>query len=158
MTRTRRQRLGASSSRAAVWLALAGLLGCAQTRRVAREEETSGRPAPAKRSSEAQKAPSAPRDQRRAAEGQPPVPAQPEKLLSQEGTRRLHEALSAKGYLRDGSGDALDGATSAALRRFQTDEGLAATGFPDRETLRQLGLDPRQVYRTEEKVREEQGR
>jgi hypothetical protein len=57
-------------------------------------------------------------------------------------------ALADRGLLaRPSGGDTLDDAASAALRRFQADEGLAATGFPDRETLRRLGLSPAEVYR-----------
>jgi hypothetical protein len=47
-------------------------------------------------------------------------------------------------------GEELDGRVSAALRTLQRQEGLAATGFPDRETLRKLGLDPSDVYRNAE--------
>jgi hypothetical protein len=40
---------------------------------------------------------------------------------------------------------ALDRATVEALRKFQADRSLAKTGFPDRETVRQLGLEPKEV-------------
>ena len=40
--------------------------------------------------------------------------------------------------------------TSRALRKFQESEELAATGFPDRETLQQLGVDPERAYGREE--------
>ena len=35
-----------------------------------------------------------------------------------------------------------------ALRTFQESQGLAATGFPDHETLRKLGIDPKKVDQT----------
>jgi peptidoglycan hydrolase-like protein with peptidoglycan-binding domain len=80
-------------------------------------------------------------------EGRPAVSASPEGLMNPGSARSIQEALRGKGYLDDVSGQ-LDVATSAALRRFQKDQGLAVTGAPDRESLRQLGVDPNSVYRT----------
>ena len=40
----------------------------------------------------------------------------------------------------------VDKPASAALRKFQAEQKLAETGFPDRETLRRLGIDPEQAY------------
>jgi hypothetical protein len=76
------------------------------------------------------------------------VPSTPAGLLAPGGARRIQEALAARGHLGTARSDAIDDATSAALRRFQQEEGLAATGFPDRETLRRLGLAPGDVYET----------
>jgi peptidoglycan hydrolase-like protein with peptidoglycan-binding domain len=80
-------------------------------------------------------------------EGRPAVASTPEGLMNPGSTRRIQEALRSGGYLDEVSGE-LDPATSAALRRFQRDHDLAETGAPDRETLRQLGVDPKEVYRT----------
>ena len=79
--------------------------------------------------------------------GRPTIAASPEGLMNPGSIRRIQAALRTKGYLDAESGD-LDDATAAALRRFQADEGIAATGAPDRETLRRLGVEPNQVYRT----------
>jgi peptidoglycan hydrolase-like protein with peptidoglycan-binding domain len=79
--------------------------------------------------------------------GRPAVAATPAGLMNPGSTRRIQEALRAKGYLDDVTGS-LDARTSAALRRFQRDSDLAETGAPDRETLRRLGIDANDVYRT----------
>jgi hypothetical protein len=80
-------------------------------------------------------------------EGRPAVSASPEGLINPGSARTIQEALKGKGYLEEVTGK-IDAATSAALRRFQRDRGLARTGAPDRETLRQLGVDPNDVYQT----------
>ncbi|HEX9401992.1 MAG TPA: peptidoglycan-binding domain-containing protein [Anaeromyxobacter sp.] len=59
----------------------------------------------------------------------------------------MQRALASRGLLHAHRDGALDASTSAALQKFQRDEGLAATGFPDRETLRRLGIDPEEAYR-----------
>ena len=41
----------------------------------------------------------------------------------------------------------IDLPTSAAIRRFQEDQGLARTGNPDHETVRRLGIDPDALFR-----------
>ena len=128
------------------WIVCAALLAaCGQVRRVGRPEEGRADDPPPEAASQPPKA----KAPVKAAPGRPPVPDTPEKLLDEGGARRIREALAGKGYLDHGkaSGD-LDGSTSDALRRFQRDEGIASTGFPDRETLRRLGLDPQEIYRT----------
>ena len=68
-------------------------------------------------------------------------------LLAPGAIGELQRALADRGHLegRHREGE-LDRATSAAIRRFQEEEGLAATGMPDRETLSRLGLDPEDAY------------
>jgi peptidoglycan hydrolase-like protein with peptidoglycan-binding domain len=61
---------------------------------------------------------------------------------------KIQEALRGKGLRAGAASGQLDAETSAALRRFQRSEGLAQTGAPDRETLRRLGVDPQEIYRT----------
>jgi hypothetical protein len=58
----------------------------------------------------------------------------------------IQRALAERGLLGKHRKGELDEPTSAALRKFQGQEGLARTGFPDRETLRRLGIDPEQAY------------
>jgi hypothetical protein len=116
-------------------LAVASIAACSQTRKVARVD--------------AERSPEEPAEAREVPpdRGRPPVPATPAGLLAPGGAKRVQQALAAEGFL-DGprGGDEIDDRTASALRRFQQQRGLAATGFPDRETLRRLGLDPKDVY------------
>jgi peptidoglycan hydrolase-like protein with peptidoglycan-binding domain len=137
--------MGTTTRGLALVAALALLAGCSQVRQVGKPEagtrqdspEAAGEAAPKKKKAV------------KAAPGRPPVPATPNALLDDGAAGEIQGALADRGYLASSTRDGrLDGATAAALRRFQEDEGLAATGFPDRETLRRLGLDPQQAYRT----------
>jgi peptidoglycan hydrolase-like protein with peptidoglycan-binding domain len=74
------------------------------------------------------------------------VPASPESLLAEGAVGRLQDALARRGHLGPHRPGELDDSTSQAVRRFQAAEGLAETGFPDRETLARLGLDPDEMY------------
>lgn len=86
--------------------------------------------------------------------GRPRVPASPDALLGEEAVARIQRALADRKLLGEHEEGRLDGATSAALRKFQKEEELADTGFPDRETLRRLGIDPEKTYgKPEEKPR-----
>jgi peptidoglycan hydrolase-like protein with peptidoglycan-binding domain len=76
----------------------------------------------------------------------PRVPSSPKALLAEGAIADIQEALEARGYLGRHRAGELDDATSTALRALQRDEGLAETGFPDRETLRKLGIDPEKAY------------
>jgi hypothetical protein len=55
----------------------------------------------------------------------------------------IARALKGKGVVErdDIRGEQL----STALRKFQQSQGLAATGFPDHETLLRLGIEPKEV-------------
>ncbi len=119
---------------------LAALAACSHVRHVPKEEQPKEGQAKEERpeSPAAKGAPPAP--------GRPPVPAAPEALLEQGAVGEIQGALSRRGLLKEHREGELDAATSAALRRFQRGEGLAETGFPDRETLRRLGIDPEQAY------------
>ncbi len=86
--------------------------------------------------------------------GRPRVPSSPKALLAHGEIAKIQDALAGRGYLKSHRPGALDDATNEALRRFQRDEGLADTGFPDRLTLQKLGLDPEEAYG---KVREGKG-
>jgi murein L,D-transpeptidase YcbB/YkuD len=46
---------------------------------------------------------------------------------------------------------ALDDRTREALRAFQKDHGVPATGLPDDATIKLLGLDPADIFRAEGK-------
>jgi peptidoglycan hydrolase-like protein with peptidoglycan-binding domain len=82
--------------------------------------------------------------------GRPTVPSAPEGLLAPGAIGDIQEALAGRGFLKGHSKGELDAPTSAALRKFQQAQSLAATGFPDRETLEKLGLDPQKVYGRED--------
>ncbi len=79
----------------------------------------------------------------------PRVPATPEGLLGVEAVLDLQRALVDRRLLGEHREGELDAPTSAAVRRFQEEQGLAATGMPDRETLRALGVSAEQAYGTE---------
>jgi peptidoglycan hydrolase-like protein with peptidoglycan-binding domain len=79
----------------------------------------------------------------------PRVPATPEGLLGAEAVRDLQRALVDRKLLGAHREGELDAPTSAAVRKFQEERGLAATGMPDRETLRALGVSAEQAYGTE---------
>lgn len=80
--------------------------------------------------------------------GRPAVAASPEGLMNPGSTRKIQDALRQQGFFDGEPSGTLDEATSAGLRKFQSSQGLAQTGAPDRETLRRLGVDPQEVYRT----------
>ncbi len=58
----------------------------------------------------------------------------------------IAQALRKRGLLASDASSSKE--LEAALRAFQESQGLAATGFPDHETLRKLGIDPRTVDKT----------
>jgi murein L,D-transpeptidase YcbB/YkuD len=82
-------------------------------------------------------------------EKEPRVPASPEALLGRDTVGNLQQALARRGLLREHQQGALDAPTQAAVRRFQQQKGLAATGVPDKETLRELGVNAEQAYGAE---------
>ncbi len=83
----------------------------------------------------------------------PRVPSSPKSLLAEGEIGKIQQALDGRGYLgKERRAGALDDPTTAAIRKFQRDQGLAETGFPDRLTLQKLGLDPEEAYG---KVRDE---
>lgn len=136
-------RLG-NLARASLAFALAA--GCAQVRTVGEEGEK-GTPAREERRTKTGGSP--PRDEGQPAQhGRPPLPATPSSLVTAGAARQLKDELRKRGYLTEPSqGPELNAATSDAVRRFQQEEGLAATGFPDQETLRRLDIDASEAYR-----------
>jgi peptidoglycan hydrolase-like protein with peptidoglycan-binding domain len=111
----------------------------------AREEK---KPETASAEKKPERAEEAPRDKGQPAQkGRPPLPATPSSLVTASAARQLKEELQRRGFLtKPSSGPDLDAATSDAVRRFQQAEGLAATGFPDQETLRRLNIDAAKAY------------
>jgi hypothetical protein len=77
-----------------------------------------------------------------------PLTTSPSDLLKPEGARLIQRALAQREYLPEAHATGrLDRATVDALKRFQKDSALPRTGFPDRETVKKLGLDPGDVFR-----------
>ena len=84
------------------------------------------------------------------------VPAAAQRLSGQGGQDRrlLCGGPHGEQVGEDGLGLAVageerfDGDTQAALRRFQRERGLPSTGIPDDATVRKLGLDPRDVFKS----------
>lgn len=78
----------------------------------------------------------------------PPLPASPQGMLREGAAGDLQDKLIERGYLdkslRSGS---LDGDTVKALRAFQRDNGMPATGVPDDLTVTKLGLSPKDLFR-----------
>ena len=69
-------------------------------------------------------------------------------MMVPDGPRLIQEALAQRGYLgADHKTGKLDPETSAALRKFQSDKEVARTGYPDRETVRKLGLSIAEVFK-----------
>ncbi len=74
-----------------------------------------------------------------------PVRTTPGGMLDPKAMHQLQGALNRHGVSTPASGQ-LDEETQAALRKFQRREKMAATGMPDFDTLRKLGLDPKAIY------------
>ena len=73
-----------------------------------------------------------------------PVASAPEALLAPGADHEIRQRLVAGGFL---ARDASDAATSEGIRRFQRAQDLPATGVPDAETVKRLGLDPDKTFR-----------
>jgi hypothetical protein len=128
-----------SARRAAALLLAAALASCSRVRTV--EEPDAPAPAPAPEAPDRPEEKGVPPK-----EGRPRVPASPEALLAEGAVGEIQRALAERRLLGKHARGELDEPTSAALRKFQREEGLAQTGFPDRETLRRLGIDPEKAY------------
>jgi hypothetical protein len=127
--------------RAAALLVGAALASCSRVRRAERPAEPGPAAAPRREAPDRPEEKGVP-----PREGRPRVPASPEALLAEGAVSEIQRALARRGLLGRHAEGELDDATAAALRRFQKEEGLAQTGFPDRETLRRLGVDPEGAY------------
>jgi hypothetical protein len=75
-----------------------------------------------------------------------PVVESPNDLLAPGGEDEIRTKLVDGGYLEDAHSKSLE----AGLRKFQSAKDLPATGVPDHETVRRLGLDPNKIFRRAE--------
>jgi hypothetical protein len=78
--------------------------------------------------------------------GHPDLANSPTQLMAPGSADAIAEALRKRGLLA--ADDNTSKGMEKALRAFQESQGLAATGFPDHETLRKLGIDPKKVDQT----------
>ena len=78
--------------------------------------------------------------------GHPDLAASPSQLMAPGSSDAIAQALRKRGLLP--ADDSSSQGVEKALRAFQQSQGLAATGFPDHETLKKLGIDPKTVDRT----------
>jgi hypothetical protein len=69
----------------------------------------------------------------------------------------IQRALAGRGLLHEHREGELDDPTTAGIRKLQEQQKLAATGFPDRETLKALGIDPERAYIREEDRKRAEG-
>jgi peptidoglycan hydrolase-like protein with peptidoglycan-binding domain len=78
-----------------------------------------------------------------------PIATGPAGLLRPDALRRIQEKLVSSGKLESAhTSGALDAPTREALRRFQSENQLPATGAPDDATVAKLGLAPAEVFRS----------
>jgi peptidoglycan hydrolase-like protein with peptidoglycan-binding domain len=85
--------------------------------------------------------------------GRPTVPSAPEGIMAPGAIADIQEALAQRGLLKAHRKGELDTPTSEAIQRFQRSQDLAETGFPDKETLEKLQLDPKKAYGREEQAK-----
>ena len=67
--------------------------------------------------------------------------------MNKGSIQEIQKALGSKGFDTPENG-VLEGKTEKQLEAFQKSKDLPETGMPDRETVKQLGLDPDKIYRS----------
>jgi hypothetical protein len=78
----------------------------------------------------------------------PPLATSPAGLLKPDAMAAIQKKLVARGQLSaDQESGKLDEPTQRALRAFQRDNHLPATGMPDDLTVQKLGIPPGQAFR-----------
>jgi hypothetical protein len=89
--------------------------------------------------------------------GRPPLAADPSGLFVPGGVEQVQHALASRGYLdmAEVKRGVVDAPTSAAVRKFQSDQDIARTGNPDHETVRRLGLDADALFRKSSAVKKD---
>ena len=117
------------------------LVGCAHAKTIEpAESETAEKPSSSERAPRTGKLRVAPTGE------QPkttPLAQTPEGLLRPGAEQKIHDKLVAGGLMKEDA----NASTEAALRRFQAAHDLPATGVPDHETVRRLGLNPDDLFR-----------
>lgn len=136
--------------------------GCGHTRRaddtpVAAEkegEDSAPKRAPARKekttADEPRKKAASP--SKESSEDGPPLATGPEGLMTEGGVAKIQDRLRERELLKgDTSSGHWDEPTRTAMREFQRDNGLPATGMPDDVTVGKLGLKPGDVFRSTKK-------
>ena len=136
------------------------LIGCFHATQVEKPDDNGSSqavPQPARKEGGAAAQPRAARRPQKP--GRPPLAAAPGALIVPGGVERIQQALASRGYLDldEAKKGEIDAATSAAVRKFQSDEGIARTGNPDHETVRRLGLDADELFRKSSVAKEKDG-
>ena len=133
-------------------IALAG--GCAHTKTTderhqqgSREEEATRRPKPRAAAGEAARGERHAQSAPRATATPFPWPPRPGRLLVPGAERQDSRAPGSRAAFSAGDAKSSDAAMREGLRRFQRAKDLPATGMPDHETVKRLGLDPDQIFR-----------
>lgn len=80
-------------------------------------------------------------------EGAPPLATSPAGLMKPNAVEKIQEKLAKDGHLQKHDKGKLDQATREALRGFQREHNLPATGLPDDVTVQKLGLGPDELFR-----------
>lgn len=84
-----------------------------------------------------------------------PVATSANGLLKPGAEKQIEQRLADEGFLHrkdegETGGPRATASTTEALRRFQEKHDLPATGMPDQETVRKLGLDPDAMFKAGE--------
>ena len=82
-----------------------------------------------------------------------PVAASPTQMLAEGAVKDVQRKLQDKGLLGSGQDNVTgkwDAKTEASVRKFQEQNGLPGTGFPDRATAKALGLDADELFKREQ--------
>jgi hypothetical protein len=122
---------------------LVALAGCSHAKTTDEGKPAREATPEAKEEVEAQKSKPAPARAREPASKPEDVPVttSPAGLLAPGADDKIRDKLAAAGFAADGK------STKEALRRFQKANDLPATGSPDHETVKKLGLNPDEIFR-----------
>jgi peptidoglycan hydrolase-like protein with peptidoglycan-binding domain len=92
--------------------------------------------------------PAAPKVQGRKGDVQrPQLSESPSGLMTPDGPKLVQKKLADAGYYHGEMSGKLDDETRDAIKHFQAAKGFAATGEPDRQTLKSLGLADPDVWK-----------
>jgi hypothetical protein len=123
------------------------MFACTHVDEVPDARETNAKPAARAPVKKAVSAPVTTAGDEKAAPGRPELSTTPAGLMKPGAVEKIQDALRGRGLLQEPTNGRLDDATTHALMAFQKTEELARTGAPDRETLRHLGLKPKEIYK-----------
>lgn len=134
--------------------------GCGHTRQaddapVTAEKEQEEKDAPAPKRAATKKEATPASRQPAASEKEPtglPLATGPEGLMTEGSVEKIQDQLRERNLLKgDASSGRWDEPTRTAMREFQRDNGLPATGMPDDVSVGKLGLKPGDVFRSTKK-------